>query len=685
MQTISKYILTLVALLMTTTGAWATDIYVAGNGSSTSGNWCNGKNWEVDAAVNKMTEENGVYSITFTDVPAGDGYEFKFAENGSWDVNYGYASTLAISLNASNYLGNNTNDGPNITFSLSKTSDVTISFNLTEKMFMISTNGNKVGDDLLNVTPSSEANTWEFNMVDCSVEVTYVLFPDATLKSIDYIDQANAGEDVKLIDASSDEGTIMYYVSTVPLAIAPSIDADGWTANVPNAKDYKKATTLDIYLYIMADEKHSNSYAYGSYTVNILSDKRELALLPTSKVGCIDVTIGAEAVTADADGKVSGITPGAEVKIKANTNYKFSKVEVKKSGKNYIWQNDGSLGEINWNSDYRFASANNATGEQRFIIPQDVWDRMKTEVFKATISGTNPSITVTTGWWSTNLISGVSQGSKFLADNGDGTFTLTINFAGSPILDVIDRQHLMFVGQGYTVEDMYFEDLEMFEPSDLNINETEASFTMPDFDTTVEFDIYGSYEITIAAGEYATFYCDEAVKVEGEDAELYTITNVSEKEAVLSDVIDVAPAKTPLLVYNKGAQAKTFVLLSTNKPNLTLTVAKEFKGTSEAKEMPANNATTDYYVCNGSAFIWVENAGTISANKCWLQINIGDQPAAARAYTRSITGGNDTTGMDSIKNIEQTNNSYYDLNGRIVLNPSKKGIYIKNGKKVIIK
>ena len=233
MQTISKYILTLVALLMTTTGAWATDIYVAGNGSSTSGNWCNGKNWEVDAAVNKMTEENGVYSITFTDVPAGDGYEFKFAENGSWDVNYGYASTLAISLNASNYLGNNTNDGPNITFSLSKTSDVTISFNLTEKMFMISTNGNKVGDDLLNVTPSSEANTWEFNMVDCSVEVTYVFFPDATLKSIDYIDQANAGEDVKLIDASSDEGTIMYYVSTVPLAIAPSIDADGWTAMCP--------------------------------------------------------------------------------------------------------------------------------------------------------------------------------------------------------------------------------------------------------------------------------------------------------------------------------------------------------------------------------------------------------------------------------------------------------------------
>ena len=195
MQTISKYILTLVALLMTTTGAWATDIYVAGNGS---GNWCNGKNWEVDASVNKMTEENGVYSITFNDVPAGDGYEFKFAENGSWDVNYGYASTLAISLNASNYLGNNTNDGPNITFSLSKTADVTISFNLTEKMFMISTNGNKVGDDLLTVTPGSEANTWEFNMVDCSVEVNYVLFPDATLKSIDYIDKSTSFDSFKI-------------------------------------------------------------------------------------------------------------------------------------------------------------------------------------------------------------------------------------------------------------------------------------------------------------------------------------------------------------------------------------------------------------------------------------------------------------------------------------------------------
>jgi hypothetical protein len=127
--------------------------------------------------------------------------------------------------------------------------------------------------------------------------------------------------------------------------------------------------------------------------------------------------------------------------------------------KTMIWKNDGSLGEINWSSDYRFAPTSNSTGEECYTVPQDVWEKMKTEPFKVTIKGANPQIRVTSGWWSTTWTGDdIFPGNDRLVDNGDGTFTLTVDLAGDPLLDVLDAQHLLFTGGGYTVEEIYFEE-----------------------------------------------------------------------------------------------------------------------------------------------------------------------------------------------------------------------------------
>ena len=125
--------------------------------------------------------------------------------------------------------------------------------------------------------------------------------------------------------------------------------------------------------------------------------------------------------------------------------------------KTTIWKNDGSLGEINWSSDYRFAPESNSTGEECYTVPQDVWEKMKTEQFFVTIKGANPQIRVTSGWWSTTWKGDdIFPGNELLTDNGDGTYTLTVDLAGDPLLDVLDAQHLLFTGSGYTVEEIYF-------------------------------------------------------------------------------------------------------------------------------------------------------------------------------------------------------------------------------------
>ena len=122
-----------------------------------------------------------------------------------------------------------------------------------------------------------------------------------------------------------------------------------------------------------------------------------------------------------------------------------------------IWTNNGSLGNISWSSDYRFAPESNSTGEECYTVPQDIWEKMKSETFYVTIKGDNPQIRVTSGWWSTTWTGAdIQPGNELLADNGDGTWTLTVNFAGDPLLDLLDAQHLLFTGDRYSVEEIYF-------------------------------------------------------------------------------------------------------------------------------------------------------------------------------------------------------------------------------------
>ena len=206
--------------------------------------------------------------------------------------------------------------------------------------------------------------------------------------------------------------------------------------------------------------------------------------------------------------------------------------------------------------------------------------------------------------------------------------------------------------------------------------------------TTNEFQLFEGYEVTIPAGEYATYFKDEALYVENENAQLYTISSVTESEAVLSDAITVAPANTPLLVYNKSqTETLTFLLIpTTDKTPDNVTAATQFVGTLEATTIPASTTGADNYALNGYAFVWVKTAIEVGANKCWL--HIASQPAGARGNTRSITGGNGTTGIESIHNSQSTldNEGWYDLNGRKLQSaPNRKGIYIHNGKKVVMK
>ena len=81
----------------------------------------------------------------------------------------------------------------------------------------------------------------------------------------------------------------------------------------------------------------------------------------------------------------------------------------------------------------------------------DIRNKLKTETFYATIKGESPQIRVTSGWWSTTWTGAdIQPGNELLEDNGDGTWKLTVNLTGDPLVDLLDEQHLLFTGSGYT-------------------------------------------------------------------------------------------------------------------------------------------------------------------------------------------------------------------------------------------
>ncbi len=198
------------------------------------------------------------------------------------------------------------------------------------------------------------------------------------------------------------------------------------------------------------------------------------------------------------------------------------------------------------------------------------------------------------------------------------------------------------------------------------------------------FKLFEGYELKIAAGEYATYYKDEALYVEDEDAQLYTITSVNGDKANVVQV-DVAKANMPILVKNNSADEKTILLIPTSEQTPDeVSAAEEFVGTLTATQIAASDATTERYAFNGKEFVWVKDAIAVGANRAWLEVSTS---FAAGAHAIELVFDGETTRILSVENGELKIENYdyiYNLSGQRV-SKDYKGVVVVNGKKVIRK
>ena len=185
-----------------------------------------------------------------------------------------------------------------------------------------------------------------------------------------------------------------------------------------------------------------------------------------------------------------------------------------------------------------------------------------------------------------------------------------------------------------------------------------------------------SLPVEITGAGYATLYAPVALEIPA-GVTAYTVA-IDGEWAILSEIEGgIIPAGTGVVIYSETADTYNFTITTTEN-----SATSALSGTVSAAyiEEDAYVLTLDSElgVCFGTALknqhAWLNNS-----HKAYLPKQMG-----SNAASYSFRFDNGTTVIEEVKAESGKVKAIYDLQGRIVENPSK-GIYIINGKKVFVK
>ena len=248
------------------------------------------------------------------------------------------------------------------------------------------------------------------------------------------------------------------------------------------------------------------------------------------------------------------------------------------------------------------------------------------------------------------------------------------------------------------------------------------------FEPATTFNVKPLEKVKDKAGHYYTTLCvDFPFSIPSEGSTVlaaYTVTGKdAEGNAVLSQLSGVIPGGTPVILECSSADEATNIL------NIETTTAPANKSCADGAVVSSDgnslqgryfnapaatyqymnylnhvsNPTTAPFTTDGNkltndknnyrvlncvdgvvGFYKLKNANaTMGANKAFLNIKDMPEVSVAAAKRFSIETSGETTAITGIHQDAGKNEVIYDLQGRRVEHPSRHGLYIVNGKKVV--
>ena len=192
---------------------------------------------------------------------------------------------------------------------------------------------------------------------------------------------------------------------------------------------------------------------------------------------------------------------------------------------------------------------------------------------------------------------------------------------------------------------------------------------------------------------FGTFYTSDAYNMPT-GVTGYTIVNAQDNRLIAEPTYaegTLVPAKTALIVKGNEGDYTYEPIISSQ----TTILGNKLHGTDTEATTQVEGTDVKYYkfAYNNAGdklgFYWANETGaafTNGAHKAFLALDFGTALSQMRGFSlNDLFGG--ITSIHSIVNAEKASQRIYDLNGRSInsLNGLSKGVYIVNGKKVIIK
>ncbi|MCH5307046.1 MAG: hypothetical protein J1E37_03130 [Prevotella sp.] len=180
--------------------------------------------------------------------------------------------------------------------------------------------------------------------------------------------------------------------------------------------------------------------------------------------------------------------------------------------------------------------------------------------------------------------------------------------------------------------------------------------------------------VTITDAEYATFAADYAIDLSETGITAYTAKDEGTYVSLTEIEGGKVPANTPVVLYKEGADGSV----------INVPVIADIDPVVDENDLRVSTGTdvdNMYVLANKNSRVgFYKWAGSdLKAGKVYL---LGSTTTGARDF---LGFDNETTGISTtLMNNEAKNKEYYNLAGQRVAQPTK-GLYIVNGKKVIIK
>jgi len=174
---------------------------------------------------------------------------------------------------------------------------------------------------------------------------------------------------------------------------------------------------------------------------------------------------------------------------------------------------------------------------------------------------------------------------------------------------------------------------------------------------------------------WMTYYHNEngnVVLPENQNIGAYVATSISGNEIVVTQIKSI-PRGEPVLLNDATTTTTTNVFGQDVQGNL-------LKHATEAVQL---DEECDYYGLYNGTFMRV--TGTIHAGQNYLMVHNAVVPGG-NAPQLTIVFDDEATGVNDVRSkTAETGADFYDLTGRKVQKPSKKGLYVNKGHKVVVK